>query len=122
MEEEVKPTESPAVAPDVLSEALYKAEAEKDFDEEEEAFNLEEDPGWLIAPPPRLAWRYDHPEAGANPLDKAREVVRNMALENALRLTREVREVIREETREKQRSSMIELLGTACGREVLGIE
>ena len=27
----------------MLSEALYRAEAEKDFDEEEEAFNLEED-------------------------------------------------------------------------------
>lgn len=43
VEEEIKPIESPVVAPDVLSEALYKAEAEKDFDEEEEAFNLEED-------------------------------------------------------------------------------
>jgi hypothetical protein len=39
---EVAHPEAPSGAADLASEALYRAEAEKDLDEEEEVFNLEE--------------------------------------------------------------------------------
>lgn len=37
------PTQSAVSNADLASEAMYRAEAEKDLDEEEELFNLEED-------------------------------------------------------------------------------
>ena len=37
------PSEEAASSADLASEVLYRAEAEKDLDEEEELFNLEED-------------------------------------------------------------------------------
>ncbi|KIL68288.1 hypothetical protein M378DRAFT_185301 [Amanita muscaria Koide BX008] len=44
--------EEPGISIDLASEALYRAEAEKDLDEEEEIFNLEED----IAHPTSYNW------------------------------------------------------------------
>jgi hypothetical protein len=46
------PNEEAASGADLASEALYRAEAEKDLDEEEELFNLEEN----IANPTTYNW------------------------------------------------------------------
>ena len=46
------PSEEAASSADLASEALYRAEAEKDLDEEEELFNLEEN----IANPTSYNW------------------------------------------------------------------
>ena len=46
------PSEEAASGADLASEALYRAEAEKDLDEEEELFNLEEN----IANPTTYNW------------------------------------------------------------------
>lgn len=56
MQEHAEAEEMAASGADLASEALYRAEAEKELDEEEELFNLEEN----IAHPTSYNWEDKH--------------------------------------------------------------